>query len=239
MLHLRGRYHRELPPAAARPRHVGLIMDGNRRWARMAGMASPSIGHRVGAEHLGDLLGWLQARDIDHASVYVLSANNIRKRTGEELDYLFTLIETVVPQKVRASGHWQLHIAGDLDLLPVASRAALDAAVAETVHRPGHLTLAIGYDPQQEIVDAVRRLLPCGNLSADDLPDAITAALPGGPIKDIDLVIRTSGERRISGFFPWQSGRAEIHFSDKMWPAFTEHDLDLALADYARRKEDP
>ncbi|WP_186526366.1 polyprenyl diphosphate synthase [Leekyejoonella antrihumi] len=221
------------------PRHVGLIMDGNRRWARAAGYASPSIGHKIGADHLGDFLDWLHARGIDHASVYVLSADNIRKRESAEVNYLFELIRTVVPMKVQNSRRWQLHIAGDLELLPSTCRDALRDAQSATAGRSGHLTLAIGYDPKHEVAQAVRQVLrksPSTEvLESDHLTAAITAAMPGGPVKDIDLVIRTSGEQRMSGFFPWQSQHAEIHVSKKMWPAFTEHDLDLAISDYQAR----
>lgn len=211
-------------------------MDGNRRWARAAGMTNPSLGHRAGADHLEDLLGWCRRRAIDHVSVYVLSADNIRKRGSHEVDYLFELIRTIVPAAVRRSQRWQLHVAGDLTLLPEPCRVALEDAMVATAGRPAHLTLAIGYDPKQDVTSAVRTVLrEGGRPDGDDLARAITCALPGGPVKDIDLVIRTSGERRISGFFPWQSQRAEIHFSDKMWPAFTEQDLDIALADYSRR----
>lgn len=221
------------------PRHVGLIMDGNRRWARAAGFANASVGHKIGADHLGDLLGWLDARGVDHASVYVLSADNIRKRDSAEIDYLFELIRTVVPVKVQNSQRWQLHVAGDLGLLPSACRDALRDAESATAGRSGHVTLAIGYDPKYEVVRAVRRVLRESSSAviseSDELTDAITAAMPGGPVKDIDLVIRTSGEQRISGFFPWQSQHAEIHVSKKMWPAFTEQDLDLAISDYQAR----
>lgn len=224
-----------------RPQHVGLIMDGNRRWARAAGFVNASIGHKIGANHLGDLLDWLHARGIDHASVYVLSADNIRKRDSAEIAYLCELIRTVVPQRVRDAQWWRLHIAGDLDLLPATCADALRDAQAATADRSGHLTLAIGYDPKQELTEAVRRILRTTAVNrfpeGDHLSAAITEALPGGPVKDIDLVIRTSGEQRISGFFPWQSQHAEIHVSDKMWPAFTEHDLDMALIDYESRIE--
>lgn len=221
----------------ARPTHVGVIMDGNRRWAKAAGLAGASAGHRAGADHLADLLRWLTARAIRHASVYVLSADNIRKRDGDEVAYLFHLLETLVPARVRETGEWQLHVAGDLDLLPTSCAVALRDAMRDTADRRSHLTLAIGYDPKQDLVDAVRDLLRDGAVhDGEALIAAIGSRLPGGPIKDIDLVIRTSGERRISGFFPWQSEHAEIVFSDKMWPAFDEGDLDAALAEYGRRR---
>lgn len=219
------------------PTHVGVIMDGNRRWAKAAGLGGARVGHRAGADHLADLLRWLETRAIRHASVYVLSADNIRKRDSGEVAFLFELLEELVPTNVRETGEWQLHIAGDLGLLPESCAAALSEAVRDTTGRRSQLTLAIGYDPKQDLVDAVRGLLAAGEvLAGDALVAAIDRRLPGGPVKDIDLVIRTSGERRISGFFPWQSEHAEIVFSDKMWPAFDEADLDGALAEYGRRR---
>ena len=224
-------------PANVLPTHIGVIMDGNRRWAKAAGMARVSAGHRAGADHLADLLRWLTSRDIRHASVYVLSADNIRKRDADEVAQLFRLVEELVPAWLGKSDEWQLHIAGDLGLLPASCATVLTDALRETEGRRSHLTLAIGYDPKQSLVEAVRALLAAGEApEGDALVQAIDAHLPGGPVKDIDLVIRTSGERRISGFFPWQSQGAEIVFSDTMWPAFTESDLDAALAEYARRR---
>jgi short-chain Z-isoprenyl diphosphate synthase len=218
-------------------------MDGNRRWARATGHLDPSVGHRVGAEHVEDVLRWCEDRDIDHLTIYVLSADNIRRRASTEIDHLMQLLETVVPAKVLSrGGHWRLHVAGDLALLPVSTAAALTEAMAATANGPAHVTLAIGYDGRADVVTAVRSVLAehtAGDLGLSELAevvdaDMIGAALPGGPVKDIDLVIRTSGEVRISGFFPWQSAHAELYFSDRMWPAFGEADFDDALAHFAR-----
>lgn len=227
--------------AGPRPRHVGVIMDGNRRWATAAGYTDPSVGHRVGADHLADLLDWCLARAIHHLSVYVLSADNIRKRSAVEVAYLFDLIEKVVPERITASHHWQLHLSGDLGLLPGPARSALLNAVSDTAGRPCHLTLAIGYDPREDILTGIRNALrhlagADPEPTANDLERAITANLPGGPVKDIDLVIRSSGEQRLSGFFPWQAQRAEVVINKEMWPAFTESDFDAALDEYAYRR---
>jgi len=218
------------------PRHLGVVMDGNRRWARAAGL-DPRAGHRAGAEHVEDVLRWCEDVGIDHLTVYVLSADNIRRRGDAEIDHLMTLLETVVPAKVLArDGHWRLHVSGDTSLLPATTRAALDDAVAATAAGAAHLTLAIGYDGRADIVQAVRaavlELAPHG--TTPDV-DAITRCLPGGPVKDIDLVIRTSGETRLSGFFPWQSVGAELYLSTTMWPAFTEAEFLRALRAYGAR----
>ncbi|CAM3410844.1 polyprenyl diphosphate synthase [Occultella aeris] len=212
-------------------------MDGNRRWAQAIGRA-PSFGHRAGADHLGEVLDWLRTRGVDHVSVFVLSADNIRKRSTAEVGYLFDLIESVLPATIERTQHWQVHLSGDLALVSPGARRALRRAVESSQGRAGHLTLAIGYDPHADIVAGVRAALADGAADRDGagLVEAISEWLPGGPVRDIDLVIRTSGERRISGFFPWQAARAEIIFSPKMWPAFTEADLDVALAEYGRRR---
>ncbi|RYC11303.1 undecaprenyl diphosphate synthase family protein [Nocardioides zhouii] len=148
------------------PRHVGVVMDGNRRWARIAGFLNLSEGHRRGADHIEDLLGWCEAR---------------------------------------------------------------------TAGRDGHVTLAIGYDGRADIVAGIRGAIRAGavDTAGGITPADITAHLPGGPVKDIDLVIRTSGEQRLSGFFPWQVATAEVHVSPKLWPDFGEADFDEALARYA------
>lgn len=221
-------------PGPRLPRHVGLIMDGNRRWARSRGLADVSLGHQAGAEHLSSFLTWLNARGIEHASVYVLSADNIRRRSTFELRVLFNLIENVIPARVLAAERWRLHISGDLDLLPPPTREALRSAIERTQDRPGHLTLAIGYDAHEDIIGAVRRAvaaLPAGEPDGLSV-DLVSQHLPGGPSTEIDLIIRTGGDSRTSGFFPWQSTSAELHVASCSWPDFTEHDLECALAHY-------
>ncbi|SEC65902.1 short-chain Z-isoprenyl diphosphate synthase [Nocardioides exalbidus] len=216
------------------PTHVGVVMDGNRRWARRAGLANASDGHRRGADHVEDLLGWCEARGIEHLTVYVLSADNIRKRSGTEVGFLFELVREVLPAIVERTEHWALHVSGDTSLLPDAVASALRRAERSTAGRDAHVTLAIGYDGRGDIVAGIRAAVLAGATTTGELdPDVITDHLAGGPVKEIDLVIRTSGEQRLSGFFPWQTAHAEIHVSPKLWPDFDAADLDLALAQYA------
>ena len=208
-------------------------MDGNRRWARAAGHLNPSVGHRFGADHVEDLLSWCDAWGIDHLTTYVLSADNIRKRSPEQVAYLFDLLAERVPELMRRAGRWALHVSGDLDLLPAATSARLVEAERQTADRPAHLTVAVGYDGRGDIVEGVRRALVEHGSEIDH--DVITACLPGGPVKEIDLVIRTSGELRLSGFFPWQTSGAEIYVSPKLWPDFGAEDFAEALRHYAAR----
>jgi short-chain Z-isoprenyl diphosphate synthase len=158
--------------------------------------------------------------------------------------YLIRLIEEVIPARILAPGrHWRLHITGRMDLLPDSTTGVLADAVATTRDRPAHLTLAIGYDGREEIAGAVRRLVRTHAATGGSLTELATTltaediegSFGGGPLKGIDLVIRTSGERRLSGFFPWQSARSELYFSKVLWPAFGKTDFLRALLDYARR----
>lgn len=217
------------------PLHVGVVMDGNRRWARSAGLTNPSEGHRRGADHIEDLLGWCESWDVDHLSVYVLSADNIRKRPASEVSYLFGLLTKVLPGLVERAGRWSLHVAGDSELLPADAAQALKAATERTAGRPAHLTLAIGYDGRADIVGGIKEAIRSGAVDVAGAldPEAITAFLPGGPVKEIDLVIRTSGEHRLSGFFPWQTAHAEIYLSPKLWPDFNADDFATALDHYS------
>ena len=211
-------------------------MDGNRRWARAAGFADPSAGHQRGADHVEELLGWCADWGIEHVTTYVLSADNIRKRSSTEVGYLFELLTGTIPDLVTRNERWSLHLSGDLTLLPPETREALRTAESATAGRPWHLTMAVGYDGHWDILEGVRGAVLAG---ADEVDvDAITAHLPGGPVKEIDLVIRTSGELRLSGFFPWQTTRAEIFVSPKLWPDFGAADFAEAVRFYSDRAAD-
>ncbi|HWK92686.1 MAG TPA: polyprenyl diphosphate synthase [Luteimicrobium sp.] len=225
------------------PRHVGIIMDGNRRWARSLGVTDARFGHRAGADHLDDVLGWCADAGVQAASVYVLSADNLAKRSDDEVAFLLELLRTTIPERVsRPGGRWALQVSGTPDLLPDDVTRALKAASDTTRGRPLRLTLAVGYDPYREIVEAIRCVLDdaadhgLGTLAAADVvsPESIDAHI-ASPRDDIDLVIRTSGEQRLSGFFPWRSANADLEFCDVYWPAFRELDLLRALRTWGRR----
>src|SRR5580692_12959078 len=232
---------------AALPEHVGLIMDGNRRWARQAGLASPSLGHKVGAEHVEDVLLWCERAGIKHVTVFVCSAENLQRRGDAEIAFLMRVIEDVVCDRLARPGStWRVHIAGTLDVLPDTTARALKEAVEATRERAtgAHVTLAIGYTGRQEVLDAIRALLCeqaegggtltglADSLTADDIARHLYTA--GQP--DPDLVIRTSGEQRVSGFLLWQTVHSELYFCDAYWPAFREIDFLRALRSFAARQ---
>ena len=218
-----------------KPTHLGVVMDGNRRWARAAGHASVSHGHRAGAAHVEQLLSWCVESGIHHVTTYVLSADNIRKRSETEVQFLFDLLSVELPKLIERSGAWSLHVSGDMDMLPPYVREPLTATVSSTAGRPFHVTMAIAYDGRSDIVDAIKATMRDGGDASE--PAEITAHLGDGPVKEIDLVIRTSGEHRLSGFFPWQTAHAEVYVSPKPWPAFQRRDFSRALAHYADRTD--
>ncbi|TCO49996.1 short-chain Z-isoprenyl diphosphate synthase [Kribbella antiqua] len=174
------------------------------------------------------------------------SADNIRRRDSAEVDYLMQLTETVIADHVRRNDRWRLHVAGQLDLLPDSTARALKEAVEETRDRTdaGDLTIAIGYSGRGEVVDAVRGLLDEAAVSGRSLSDvaegldedAIRRHLYLPDLPDPELVIRTSGELRMSDFLLWQTTRSDIDFCDLYWPAFRQIDLMRALRTYGRRQ---
>jgi short-chain Z-isoprenyl diphosphate synthase len=228
------------------PGHVGLIMDGNRRWARQHGLPSASLGHRYGAEHAEDVLNWCEDIGIRHVTVFVCSTENLANRTDAEVAFLMQVIEQVVAGKLSRVPTWQIHVAGDLDVLPDTTVRALKEAVEASRDCPtgAHLTLAIGYGGRQEILDAIRALLHeqaqrgAGLAElAETLTDAdIARHLYTAGLPDPDLVIRTSGEQRLSNFLLWQSAHSELYFCEAYWPAFREVDFLRALRSFAARQ---
>jgi short-chain Z-isoprenyl diphosphate synthase len=229
------------------PEHVGLIMDGNRRWARQAGMANPSLGHRAGAEHAEQVLSWCEAAGIRNVTVFICSTENLLHRDDAEVAYLMRVIEDVVAERLaRPEARWKVHVAGMLDVLPDSTARALKHAVQETSDcaTGAHVTLAIGYGGRQEIIDAVRDLLTeadAAGLAMAEVAAKLTADDIGAHLYTVgrpepDLVIRTSGEQRLSNFLLWQSAYSELYFCEAYWPAFREIDFLRALRSYAARK---
>jgi short-chain Z-isoprenyl diphosphate synthase len=226
------------------PRHVAIVTDGNRRWARQMGYADAGSGHRHGAAQLDRVLGWCAEVGISCVTVYAASADNLRKRAAGEVDHLLSLIEQACRERLsRPSSPWSVRTAGRIDMLPDSTRLALKEAGDATLGRPSTLTVALGYDGREEVVDAVRRQLaeaaalgesPAA-LAARFTPDDIDARLYTNGLPDPDLVIRTSGEQRMSGFLLWQSAFSELYFCDVYWPGFRKIDFLRALRAYALR----
>ena len=237
------RLSRHLRGLEERPRHVAVMLDGNRRWAREAGFVDVNDGHRVGAAKIADLLAWCEEEGVQVVTLFLLSTDNL-SRPAEELDPLLKIIADVVDELAGPTAPWRVRIVGAMDLLPADIAHRLAAAAERTVGRGGiELNVAVGYGGRQEIADAVRKLLlrhAEAGTSIEELAevldvDHIAQNLYTSGQPDPDLVIRTSGEQRLSGFLLWQSAHSEFWFCEAYWPAFRKVDFLRALRDYAAR----
>lgn len=230
-----------------RPRHIGVILDGHRRHARAEGLASYADSYREGMSRFEEFLGWADDLKIPAVTAWVLSPDNL-SRPAEELDpYFDVLIDLFerLPDEC-AEFDMALKFIGSLDLLPrhlveAAKTAEEKAALAGP--RPRRLNVAMGYGGRQEIVDAAKDLvadLVEKGAPPDEIADRIDAEslaahMYSADLPDADLIIRTSGESRLSGFLLWQSAYSEFVFVDVNWPAFRRVDFLRALRDYEGR----
>lgn len=240
-----GMYDKRLIQQAAgnRPRHVGVVLDGNRRWAREAGFADVNDGHRMGARRILDLLGWCHEAGVEIVTLWLLSTDNVL-RPDHELRPLLEIINDVVDELAKPGRPWQVRIIGALDVLPEETATRLVAAAQRTEGKNGiEVNIAVGYGGRREIADAVRKLLQQhaeAGTSIEELAevldvDHIAEHLYTSGQPDPDLVIRTSGEQRLSGFLLWQSAHSEFWFCEAYWPEFRRTDFLRALRDYAIR----
>ncbi|WP_189208402.1 MULTISPECIES: isoprenyl transferase [Actinokineospora] len=227
------------------PRHVGVMLDGNRRWAREAGFTDVNDGHRVGAQRIADLLGWCDEAGVEVVTLWLLSTDNLT-RPASELAPLLEIIGDVVDELAEPGLPWRLRLIGALDILPKETADRLVAAAGRTraEGRTGmEVNIAVGYGGRREIADAVRKLLQQHaeeGTSIEELAEVLTVDhiaehlyTSGQP--DPDLVIRTSGEQRLSGFLLWQSAHSEFHFCEAYWPDFRRTDFLRALRAYGIR----
>ena len=227
------------------PRHIAVLCDGNRRWARELGYTDVSVGYRVGAAKIAEMLRWCADAGIEMATVYLLSTENLR-RDSEEIAALIEIITDVVEEICAPSNRWSVQTVGDLELIGEEPARRLREAVESTVATAAgsfHVNVAVAYGGRQEIADAVRALLskelvngatPEQMIEAVTV-DAISENLYTSGQPDPDLVIRTSGEQRLSGFLLWQSAYSEMWFTEAYWPAFRRVDFLRALRDYSVR----
>ncbi|WP_182525986.1 isoprenyl transferase [Nocardioides dongkuii] len=224
------------------PKHVGVMLDGNRRWARAVGRDS-AHGHRAGAANIEPLLGWCDEVGIEVVTLWLLSTDNLN-RSEAELAPLLEIIEEAVASLADAR-RWRLHPVGALDLLPASTAQRLKEAEDATRDVDGLLVnIAVGYGGRQEIADAVRSLIlehaargtPVEEIAAGVSVESIAEHLYTKGQPDPDLVIRTSGEQRLGGFLLWQSATSEFYFCEAYWPDFRRVDFLRAIRAYAQRE---
>lgn len=227
------------------PVHIGLILDGNRRYAKEMGFEDVTMGHKAGAHKLDDVLKWCVELGIKIITIWVLSTDNTQRDEGEVAALLKVIEEKINDLSknpiVRKNGI-QIKALGNLDILPEELQRAIHKSELSTKDNRNHiLNIALGYGGREEIVDAVKKVIRekktyspeqlADNISVDD----ITSHLYTYGIPDPDLIIRTSGEIRLSGFLLWQSAYSEFYFCDALWPVFRKIDFLRAIRSYQQR----
>lgn len=225
------------------PRHIGVILDGNRRWAKAFG-AGAAEGHKAGADKVLEFLTWAQEVGTEVVTLWLLSTDNL-SRAPQELSELMQIITALVEDLV-STGQYRVQIVGDLTLLPVEVSTKLRESTESTwgLQDVVQVNVAVGYGGRQELVDAVRGVLEEGakagksveEIAADLSADDITAHLYTRGQPDPELIIRTSGEQRLSGFLMWQSAHSEYYFCETFWPDFRRVDFLRALRAYTQRE---
>ena len=222
------------------PRHIGIIMDGNGRWAKRRSLPR-SAGHRQGARTFRTISRYCRDIGIEYLTVYAFSTENW-KRPQEEIDAIMNLLRDYLGELERHSDEDEgvLRFIGDTAPLAEDLRLRIDEVQARTAGRPGiTVNIALNYGGRAEIVRAVQRaaeLAVSGEISPDAVNEALVDSLlytAGQP--PVDLIIRPSGEQRLSNFMLWQGAYAELVFMDVLWPDFAPADLDRALEEYQRR----
>lgn len=219
------------------PQHIAIIMDGNRRWAKKR-MLKSSEGHRKGYENFKKIAQKCYDLGVKTFTVYAFSAENW-KRSKDEVSYLMKLFETILKKEKDffMKNGIKLNVIGQVERLPIVLRKIIDEVMEKTKdNKKGILNLAVSYGGRQEIIDAIKKILQ-EKVSPGKLnEDFFKKYLYTKDQRDPDLLIRTGGEQRLSGFLPWQSVYSELYFSDKLWPDFSEEDLEKVIKDYQNRQ---
>ncbi len=219
------------------PKHIGFILDGNRRWATAQGL--PTLeGHRRGYENLKVIAEAAFDRGVEFISAFIFSTENWN-RSKEEVGYLMDLavkiaskdLDKLIKQNIRVL------FLGSKDRVPRRVLKAMERAELKSQHNTGGtIALCFNYGGKQEIVDAVKNIVERVHIPEEITEDIIEQSLYHPDVPAIDLLVRTSGEKRISNFMLWRASYAELYFTDTYWPAFTVDDLQIAVDDYAQRQ---
>lgn len=222
------------------PRHIAIIMDGNRRWAKNK-MLPVKLGHKQGAETLKKVVRHANKIGLEYITVYAFSTENW-KRSEEEVNALMSLLESYLDEfaKEADTENIVIRVLGDLEALSESLQESIKKTIERTKNNTGTIfNIALNYGGRNEIVNAVRNIskeVVDGKLSIEDInEDIVSEHLYTKSDPDPDLLIRTSGELRLSGFLPWQTVYSEFIFLEKLWPDFTPKDLDEAIKVFQKR----
>lgn len=223
------------------PNHIGIIMDGNRRWAREKGLL-PQLGHKEGADNLKKVAEYCDEFGIKYLTVFAFSTENW-KRSKEEVDYLMNLFLTSIKSfKSRSKEkNYRVQLTGDINGLSAELQKEIRFVEEETKNNDGlTINFAINYGGRAEILNATRIIAneyKEGRISLDDInEDLFNKYVQTKNSPDPDLIIRTGGEERLSGFLIWQSAYAEFYFTNVYWPNFGKDELKKAIGEYSNRK---
>ena len=227
---------KELPP----PQHIAIIMDGNGRWAKKRGLPR-TAGHAAGAETFRRIATYCRSIGVKYLTVYAFSTENW-KRSRDEVESIMALFEKYLHEAIdeMERDHIRLKVLGDLSRISPELRALIERTAEISTHYDGfQANICINYGGRDEIVHAARRFAAqcaAGERKPEELTEeAFGALLYSGGIPDPELIIRPSGEERVSNFLLWQSAYAEYYFTDVLWPDFDERELDRAIAAYQKR----
>ena len=225
------------------PQHIAVMLDGNRRWADKKNGSKAKDGHVAGAQKIFDFLSWSDQLGVPVVTLYLLSTENLKKRDSQELTDLLEILTALAKEMVNR-GKWKLRLVGDRSSLPKEFLDSLEKSEHATRDTKGsQVNLAIGYGGRQEITDAMRSIVKLSVSEGADLekladsltPELIAKHLYTSDQPDPDLIIRTSGEQRLSGFLLWQSSNSELYFEEALWPDFRRVDFLRAIRAFTRR----
>lgn len=218
------------------PRHLGLILDGNRRWAREHGLPIYE-GHKAGYRNVERIMDEALGRGVEYVSLYVFSSENWNRSADEvrQLMKLFLWIFKHELGNLKKRGV-RVQVLGNKFRIGKALLKAIHNAEAETAHnKRGTLLFCLDYGGQEEIVEAMKQLMADGVDPKDLTPERISSQIKKNGVPPVDLIIRTSGEQRLSNFMLWEAAYSELMFTDTKWPDFTPAELDTMLDAYAKR----
>ena len=233
--------YKEQIDTARLPRHVAIIMDGNGRWAKKQGLAR-MFGHKKGVETVHNITVAATKLGIEYLTLYTFSTENWN-RPKEEVDALMTLLVDTIAKETPTlmNNNVRLQTIGDINRLPEGTKQKVLACIDQTSRNTGlTMVIALSYSARWEIIEAVReavRLTQAGQLRPEDVTEQMVSSLmTTREMPDPDLLIRTSGEYRISNFLLWQLAYSELYFTDCLWPEFTDEEFYKAIVDYQKRE---
>lgn len=225
------------------PKHIAVIMDGNRRYAKEAGM-NPKLGHHIGKEKIKDTLDWCLELGVRNLTLYAFSTENF-KRSPDEIRELMNLCRNELEKAKKDSrihkNKIKINVIGQFDTLPVDIQQSAQNIIEETKKYTNYtLTIALAYGGREEIINAIQHIaedVKTEKLDIDTIDESIVSSyLYTNGLPDPDLILRTSGEERISNFLLWQVAYSEFYFSDVYWPAFEKKDFLQAIETFQQRK---